>query len=730
VGVFAGKFQIGSDLNALSFRLYTDSSKALWVAYTVVLGKDTLKDTLKTAFNDMAGEVYVPVILKSGPDAGKCLLMRGHYDPNLVLLMGPIDMIAAPAKGSLNFGSGPYMGQFAASGRGEDVSRYLPNNGGNTTGPITNPVNNPPTTPTGYRLPPQGTDSGAVIAFNGSTVIYIDAFGDTLATMPGANFRGQPDGSFDYDQDWSYRTPDGKVYHHIQAGGHVFLDNQGNWVVDGHFFQESDSNGIHKSIPGQMCARVAKASFTIGLDGAKGNMKGWIFQDANGGGFTVQPLPICPTATATNCQMPPANTCDPTKGTCTTDPNQCPAGQVCGPVNPPPTSYSRPFMSGAANYRMFVSNKIGAKDGDYFYVQMGGRVYRVKNDTVGVSAALAPMCGQVVLKLELLPMKDGTDLSKQAHNADSMSFQMGQSVVLAMEDQNIGGQPAFMDKARDSYGDVHNIVPLVEMRPLGSDYGKAGTQCPATTGPIVQNPPCDPTKGTCNQPCDPTKGACTPPCDPATTANCNQPPVGGPQAYVGSLDAVKAALVQSNNLIGVVQDSTGAYIRIEMNPLTLFKDPGSQYVFIADKLGTNKYVFFADPSDKSKLAVRDNYPMAAMAPNQGPVNNPPADTTKVVNNPPPGDTIPPPLYKGTQDNLALVMNQMSWKANMRTPQGPVAVRMDNTTLHLEGNVWVAGEAGNVAHLFIFLGDKIDPTKLAMDAAGMVVVMEKVLTAGP
>jgi hypothetical protein len=284
-----------------------------------------------------------------------------------------------------------------------------------------------------------------------------------------------------------------------------------------------------------------------------------------------------------------------------------------------------------------------------------------------------------------------------------------------LEDQYIGGQPAIMDKARDSYLDVHSIVPIVEMRPVSSDYGKSGTQCAST---IVQNPPCDPTKGPCTQPCD------------STTANCTQqPPTGGPQPYMGSLDAVRAALVASGNMIGVVQDSTGAYIRVEVNPLSLVKDPVLQYVVIFDQAGASKYVFFSDPSDKLKLAIRDNYPMAAN-PDQQPTNNPPTDTTKVVNNPPPGDTLPPPEYKGTQANLQTVMTQKAWKAIRPTPQGPVAIRLDSTSLHMDGNVFVAGEAGNLAHVVIFLGDKVDPTKLALDPTGMVMVREKILTAGP
>lgn len=749
MGVFAGKFQMGSNLNSISFRLYLDSAKALMVAYTAVVGSDTLVDTMKTVFNDLAGEVYIPVILKTGPDAGKCLLMRGHYDQNMALVMGPIDMIVAPAKGTTNFGGGPYIGQFAASGRGEDVTRYLPNNNGGATNPIvTNPGTNPTATgPMGYRPPPVGTDTGAVIAFDGKTVIYIDAFGDTLAVTPNAMFRSQPDGSFDYDADWSYKSADGRLFKHTQAGGHVFYDGQGTWVVDGHFFQESDSNGIHKSIPGQMCGRVAKADFSISLDGGKGKMKGWIFQDKTGAGFVSNPVVTQPACDPTRgpCTTQP---CDPAKGPCPTDPNQCPAGTVC-PVNPPPTtSFGRPFVSGAANYRMFVANKLVVKEGEYFFVSMGGRVYRAKNDSVSVANTLFPMCGQVALKIELLPMKDGSDMSKQARNVDSMGMQIGQSIVIAMEDQYIGGQPSMLEKARDSYGDVHNNVLVVEMRPVGIDYGKGTTQCPIQNGPIVQNPcdpakgpcpvdtaKCDPTRQTCTQPppCDPAKQVCTqpPPCDPATQ-NCTQPANGQPALYMGTLDAVKLAISQAGGMIGVIKDSTGAYNRVQVNLASLSKDPVMQYLIIGEANGTGKFSFIADPSDKNKLVLRDNYPMAVPAPGQQPVTNPPVtnppDTGKVVNNP--VDTTKPPVYKGTLENLQAVLTQKNWKAVVPTPQGPIQVNLNSASLHLDGSVYVAADAGNAARLFIFMGDKIDPAKLALDPTGLPFVTEKVVTAGP
>jgi hypothetical protein len=470
-------------------------------------------------------------------------------------------------------------------------------------------------------------------------------------------------------------------------------------------------------------------------------MKGWIFQDKSGTGFVSNPV-VQPTCDPTKgpCTTQP---CDPTKGQCPVDPNQCPAGTVC-PVNPPPTSFGRPFVAGAANYRMFVTNKLQVRDGEYFFVSMGGRVYRAKNDSVSASAALFPWCGQVILKVELLPMKDESDMSKQARNSDSMGMPMSQSLVVAMEDQFMAGMPSMLDKARDSYGDIHTGVLVVEMRPISLDYGKAGMQCPAMNGPIVQNP-CDPTKGPCpidTVKCDPTRQTCTqpPPCDPATqnctqpppcdpaTQNCTQPTGGQPPLYLGAMDAVKMAITQAGGTIGVIKDSTGAFIRVQVNLASLFKDPVMQFVIIADANGVNKFAFIADPMDKNKLVLRENLPMAVPAPGQPPVNNPPPDTGTVVTNPP--DSTRPPVYRGTLENLQMVLNEKNWNVVIPTPQGPIQVLLNKTSLHLDGTVYVAADAGNAARLFIFMGDKLDPSKPALNAAGMLMVMEKVVTAGP
>ena len=195
------------------------------VRYTAVIGRDTLIDSLKTAFNESSGEVYIPVILPmNGPDAGRALLLRGKYDANMSLLMGPIDMIAAPAKGSINFGGGPYVGQFAASGRGEDVSRFLPNSNG-TTNPIVNPINTQPMGVT-YRMPPAGTNEGAQIILNGNVITLVDDFGDTLAVVPNLNFRGQPDGSFEFQGETRVMGANNS-WKRSQVGGRIMFDGKG-----------------------------------------------------------------------------------------------------------------------------------------------------------------------------------------------------------------------------------------------------------------------------------------------------------------------------------------------------------------------------------------------------------------------------------------------------------------------------------------------------------------------
>src|SRR5690606_11954806 len=61
IGVFAGKFQMGSNLNSIDFKVFTDSAKVLFVSYVAVLGHDTLSGTVRTAYHDASGELLIPV---------------------------------------------------------------------------------------------------------------------------------------------------------------------------------------------------------------------------------------------------------------------------------------------------------------------------------------------------------------------------------------------------------------------------------------------------------------------------------------------------------------------------------------------------------------------------------------------------------------------------------------------------------------------------------------------
>jgi hypothetical protein len=787
MGVFAGKFQMGASLNAVSLKLYTDTTKALMVRYTAVIGKDTLVDSLKTFFNEMSGEVYIPVILPlNGPDAGRALLLRGHYDQNTSLLMGPIDMIQAPAKGSISFGSGPYVGQFAASGRGEDVSRYLPGN--NPTGSvINNPVVNNPVNnvPNGYRLPPVGTDTGAVVVFNGTTAIYIDAFGDTLAVVTGAMFRGQPDGSFEFQGDNTIKNPTNGSWKRTEAGGRIYYDGQGNWVVDGHFFQESDSSGVHKSFPGQFCARVAKAGFTVGPDGAKGSMIGWIAQDKTGAGFVANPVnnqPVCDPAKGPCNTQPvcdpakgPCNTnptCDPTRADCNTQPVCDPAKGPCGPTGPV-NSFSKTFMAGTVVFKQALERS-GIKEGDYFYVSMGGQVFRVKFDSTHVYNAKAPLCGQVVLVPEAIPAKSDSAQHKAAFDKDAASLKAvpSNNLIILIEDQFLAGIPARQDKARTTQGDIVSNVFVAEFRPVPGDYPNANMNCPVNNGPVVncdpaKGPCCDPTKGPCGpvdtnkvvcdpakqvcpQPnCDPAKGPCGPvdtnkvacdpakqtcPCDP-TKQTCTQPvcdPAKGPcgpadggfkaPIFMGDMALLKQALITSNNQVGVVKDSTLTIsFRVTVNPGSMMVDPNTRNTLIADQAGASKYLVLSEPGDPKKLLIRDGVPVVFPQPNNNPPNN---------NPPVGGDTTKPAPYKGSLATLESLLNAKGWAVQVATPQGPVLAHIDDASLKTDGTIFTAVDVANPAKVYVFMGDKMDAAKPALTPEGGILVMEKPVVAGP
>jgi hypothetical protein len=725
-GVFAGRFQMGTSTNSISLKLYTDTSKAFMVKYTAVIGRDTLIDSVKTAFNEMSGEVYIPVILPmNGPDAGRALLMRGKYDANTSLLMGPIDMIAAPAKGSLNFGSGPYVGQFAASGRGEDVSRYLPGNNP-VSGPIVNnPVNPVNTGALNYRLPPTGVNEGAQIILVGSKAILIDDFGDTVAVVANLGFRSQPDGSLEFAGNTTV-LGDNNSRKKTDLGGRIQLDGKGSWVVDGHLYQESDSAGVHKSIPGQFCAKADKAAMAVEGAVISGTLKGWIAQDKTGNGFVANPVntqPVCDPNRGP-CDTQPV--CDPTKGPCNTQPVCDPTKGPCT-TNPTTPSFNRPFMAGAKTYREILVRN-GFKEGEFFYLSLGGQVFRAKLDSTGVSEAKAPLCGQVLLALEAIPAKSDSAQHKDAFTRDEATLRTIPSgtKVFAIEDQFMAGNPSRIDKARDGQGEVRSNVFVVEFRPLPMDYGTTAMVCPANNGPIVN---CDPAKGPCGPvdttKCDPTRMTCPQPvCDPAN-GPCG-PANGGFRAplYAGELSALKTALLASDNKVGVIKDSTMVVgLHVMVNPGSMVFDAALRMTIIADVAGASKFLVLSEPNDPMKLLIRDGVVLVHPKPVDG-MTNPP------VNNPPVGDTTRPVVYKGTFSVLDAVLQTSDYRVKVMTPNGPFNATVNDATLKTDGTIFTAVDFSNAARIFVFMGDKADPTKPAVSQEGFPMVSEKPVTAGP
>jgi hypothetical protein len=717
IGVFAGKFQVGAQVNSISMKIYADSTKNLWVAYTAVLGKDTLIDTLRTVFNDGAGEMQIPVILPmNGPDAGKAFLMRGRFDAISSLLMGPVDIIPAPAKGSVNFAGGPNVGQFAASGRGEDVSRYLPANNTNTT--VNNPVNNTVNNVLSYRLPPAGVREGGLIIMGKGTAKLVNEFGDTLAVIDNISIRTQPDGSYEFFGEKKVAGPNNS-YVRSEVGGRIGYDGAGQWIVDGHFFQESDSVGVHKSFPGQINGRAPKADMTPAADGITGTLKGWIAQDKSGNGFVTQPVNTNPTCdpTRADCTVNTNPTCDPAKGPCTT----CPAGQTCNnnPVNNnPTTSFGKPFMAGAPNFRMNLE-RYGIKAGDVFYVSLSGRVYRVKNDSAHVSNALAPLCGQVVLVPEAIPAHDVSDAAVASFRADSMNLAMaGSNKVFLMEDQFAAGVTGRLDKAFDAQGEIRANVFVVEFRPVPADYGTSTVKCDQGA---ITNQPCDPAKGPCNggdttKVCDPTKGPC----------NNNPGDNGKPPFYMGGLDPLKPILESTGNTIGVIKDSLNSpYIKVKVNPASLRQDPNTRNVMVSDEANASQYAMIALPSDPSKPLLRDGFPLAVLQQNQNPPINNPVDTTKPNNTQPvAGDTSKPVPYMGALDNLKNLLMQKSGAVMIATPNGANPARVNVESLKLDGTIYVAADINNSSTIYVFMAPAADPKKVMLGPDGNILVTPK------
>jgi hypothetical protein len=773
MGVFSGKVQMGANTHKVSFKLYQDSTKNLMVAFTAYMGLDTIVDTSRAGFNEIMGEVLMALPLPlDGPDAGRALLFRGNYQAIQSLMMGPVDMIAAPAEGSLNFGSGPYVGQFAASGRGEDVTMYLPGGaGGPMPGPVVGPGPIGPAPTMGYRPPPMGTSEGALIVLAGAKITVIDDFGDTLAVFPNANWRQQPDGSYDVFAE--IRDVADDVRKRSEMGGRVMMMNN-EWIIDGHFMQEIDSAGNFRHFPGQLCAKVASSGMARATVGLEGTLKGWVALDKTGAGFGG---PIGPGPGDPGCQP----------------------GMPCGPTDPgiPPTgSFSRPYMGAAAQVVEFERNVLGAEEGLIAPVSIGGRIFQVDlDDSTQLMDAKAPMCGHVVLKVGLVPLKEGaSDEAKAARAQDSMMLarMTGDQMLVLIEDQFMPGKPAQIEKARDANGDIVYGVYVAEPRPKPFDYGSATFQCPTNPGPIGPGPigpgPGDfrPVfyfgdlervkqalqssgnmvifqKDSANEErlsidagslkVDDMKRTITVVVmgqpdmvlafvgrSESELAIKDNTPVAmllgsmggpgpgdhmGPPLYMGSIDAVKQALQASGNKGLWMKDSVSVGGEVSLDPNGLMFDEMKRASSTHEIGNTARRFVFLSHDGGTSLMMQNNMPVVFEIKDEG--GTPPPTT----GNPPAGE---PDLtaYKGTIENLKTLLAAKSnmVKVMVPPPGMPYDAQVDPASLESDGEVTIGNDLSASGKTYVFLGTKMDPTKPMLTPEGLIAVMELEITAGP
>ncbi|MEO6097932.1 MAG: Ig-like domain-containing protein, partial [Fibrobacteria bacterium] len=184
-GIYSGLVRLGDNSYALKFKIRAQQDTLL-VSYSVYF-KDTLSDTVAASLNESMGEFLFPIRLPdNGPDSGKSLLLRGTYDKNRAFLQGTAYRIASVPKLSTAFTGGPFVGQYAASGRGEDVTAYLGIQKTSPAGTVSTPIVSAPTTGGGaapsapalaalmtYRKPPSGLGNARMTLRQNGSKLYI-----------------------------------------------------------------------------------------------------------------------------------------------------------------------------------------------------------------------------------------------------------------------------------------------------------------------------------------------------------------------------------------------------------------------------------------------------------------------------------------------------------------------------------------------------------------------------
>ena len=559
-GVYSGLIKLGDNSYPLKFKVRSQQDTLL-VSYSAYL-KDTLTDTVAASLNESMGEFLFPIRLPdNGPDSGKSLLLRGTYDKNRAFLQGTANRISSVPKMSTAFTSGPFVGQYAASGRGEDVSGYLGIQKTAPAGTVSAPVINTPvtggtTTVTpaltavmSYRKPPSGLGNAHMTLRQNGAKLYIltliDEFGDTAAVLDSTHSYNQDDGSFDISARMTHTDVVKQYTRRIELNGRLGRGKDSLtdiWVLDGSMTESLDSckkfdpanplkctDKLYRDVPGQFSARVnaGDASVKVFSNGVAGNFAGWLQQDKFGTGLSDG-----------NTTTTPGGATNP--GTVVTDPV-------------PPESFAKPYAGTAAKFRIFL-DQAGIGAGDAFYLTMRGRVMRTVNDTLHVKDGAFPYCGNVQILPTPIPLLDGaTAQEKKDFSKDSILATSSKFAVLAIEDDLLPGTPAKVAKARDALGFVRTNVFLVESRYVDPS-AFVGGKC--------------------------LDGGTLPPIFPLDAGLPTLP--AGYEYFRGDLEALRSALNAVGNKITVIKDGSTVTVVKEINPATLRIDPDTRAGMAAD----------------------------------------------------------------------------------------------------------------------------------------------------
>lgn len=589
-GVFAGLVRLGESSDPISVKFKVrDVEGRLSVAYSFAL-KDTLADSVQAVLNEAMGEFLFPIRLpENGPDSGRSLLLRGSYDKHRAFLGGAVNRIVSVPRTSVAFGGGPFVGQYAASGRGEDVTGHLGIVKAGST-PVTNPSGTPTAPVTGtpagpvhgavlsYRRPPLGLgETARFLVRQGAgrflKLTLLDEFGDTVSVLDFVASYPQEDGSFDLAGRKITADAPRQSTRRVQMDGRMGRGKDSTtdiWVLDGAVTVSLDScrriesgtdrclERYYRDVAGQFSLKAQAAKATSLANGVSGDFLGWLQQDRFGTGLSD------------------GSTGGATGGTGGTGTGGAGGTGTGDPV--PIETFAKPYPGSGGKFRDRVT-QAGIAPGEVFYVSLQGRVMRTRNDSLNVMDAPFPHCGNVAIKATPIPLLDGaTSAETAAFKRDSALVSGTKYAVLAIDDDAQPGTPARLAKARDALGFVRENVFLIEARYL-DPAAFVGDKC--------------------------IEGGLPPP----TPLDAGLPTLPADAAYFrGDIQILASALALSANTV-TVTPAGGVSSVARVNPATLRIDPDSRAAMVADDGDPSRnYVLLAVFGKPGTVRSVDNRP--------------------------------------------------------------------------------------------------------------------------